>query len=78
MTHTAVVLVNCKPNQAISTKKSLDKLPNVSAASAVRGAYDIVVKITSSSVNELKEIIAMQIRKLSTVRSTLTLRVLQQ
>jgi DNA-binding Lrp family transcriptional regulator len=77
MISTAVVLITCHPDKIMSTKKLLDTLPNVNTAKVVSGAYDLVVKITSSSVKELRRIIVTQIRSLSTVRSTLTLNVLQ-
>ncbi|QUC64967.1 Lrp/AsnC ligand binding domain-containing protein [Nitrosopumilus sp. K4] len=78
MSHTAVVLVTCHQNQTLSTKKSLAEIPEIKTISTVKGPYDIVAKIKSSSVDELKETITSNIRKLPTVRSTLTLRVLQQ
>lgn len=77
MTHNAVVLVTCQPNQVTYTKKSLDKLPSVSTAIAVTGAYNLIVKITTSSIKELRKIITNQIQNMKTVHSTLTLSVIQ-
>jgi DNA-binding Lrp family transcriptional regulator len=45
----------------------------VTEANEVNGVYDIVVKITSDSLDKLKETIARDIRTIDTIRSTMTL-----
>jgi DNA-binding Lrp family transcriptional regulator len=57
-------------------KKILNKLKavlGVTEAREVNGVYDIVVKITSDSLDSLKDTITRRIRTIDTVQSTITL-----
>jgi DNA-binding Lrp family transcriptional regulator len=76
---TAYVLINYEI-RAETEKNILNKLktiPGVMEASEVSGVYDIVVKITSESVNSLKHIITRDIRTIDSVRLTMTLIVIE-
>jgi DNA-binding Lrp family transcriptional regulator len=76
---TAYVLINYEI-RAKTEKNILNKLktiPGVMEASEVSGVYDIVVKITSESVNSLKHIITRDIRTIDSVRLTMTLIVIE-
>jgi len=53
----------------------LKQLDNAKQVHGVYGAYDILVKIESANVKNLREIITWKIRKLNNVGSTLTLMV---
>ncbi len=53
------------------------KIEGVSEAYIVYGVYDIVVKIKAPTTEALKEIISSKIRKISNVRSTLTMIVVE-
>jgi DNA-binding Lrp family transcriptional regulator len=71
---TAFVMVNC--DLGIEEQKAINKLKNVPGvidASEVAGVYDIVVKITSDTLDSLKETITRDIRTIDTIRSTMTL-----
>jgi DNA-binding Lrp family transcriptional regulator len=77
---TAYVLINYEI-RAETEKNNLNKLktiPGVMEASEVSGVYDIVVKITSESVNSLKHIITRDIRTIDSVRLTMTLIVIDR
>lgn len=72
---TAYVLINYEIG-AETEKNILNKLktiPGLVEATEVSGVYDIVVKITSESVNSLKHTITRDIRTMDTIRSTMTL-----
>jgi DNA-binding Lrp family transcriptional regulator len=72
---TAFVMVNCDLGTE-SEQKAINKLKNVPGVidvSEVAGVYDIVVKITSDSLDSLKETITRDIRTIDVVRSTMTL-----
>jgi DNA-binding Lrp family transcriptional regulator len=76
---TAFVMVNCdlgikSEQKAISQLKNV---PGVIDASEVAGVYDIVVKITSDTLDSLKETITRDIRTIDVVRSTMTLTVIE-
>ncbi len=69
----AYVLINCDlwcEQEIIDELKHLD---NVKEAHGVFGAYDILTKVESDSVEHLRDVITWKIRKLNRVRSTLTL-----
>jgi len=53
--------------------QQLMKLDGVIEVHGTFGAYDILAKIESSTVELLREIISRKIRKLDKIRSTLTL-----
>ncbi len=44
----------------------------------VYGVYDIVLKISSDSVDELRSIITHKVRKINKVQSTLTMMVIEE
>jgi DNA-binding Lrp family transcriptional regulator len=74
---TAYVLINYEIG---AEKKILNKLKTVSGvieANEVNGAYDIVVKIASDSLDSLKDTVTRNIRTIDTVRSTMTLIVIE-
>ena len=76
---TAFVMVNCDLGIK-SEKKAINQLKNVPGvidASEVAGVYDIVVKITSDTLDSLKETITRDIRTIDVVRSTMTLIVIE-
>jgi DNA-binding Lrp family transcriptional regulator len=52
-------------------------VPGIVEVSEVNGVYDIVVKIASDNLDSLKETITQHIRTIDTVRSTLTLIVIE-
>jgi DNA-binding Lrp family transcriptional regulator len=48
-------------------------VPGLIDVNGVNGVYDIVVKITSDTLDSLKETITRDIRTIDVVRSTMTL-----
>ena len=69
----AYVLANCETG---AEKHVLDELRTISCvkeAHGIMGAYDIMVEIESISREELNKIIALRIRKIQMIKSTLTL-----
>jgi DNA-binding Lrp family transcriptional regulator len=70
---TAYVLINYKIGAEKNILNKLKTIPGVIEASEVNGVYDIVVKIASNSLDKLKGIITRDIRTIDTVRSTMTL-----
>jgi DNA-binding Lrp family transcriptional regulator len=72
---TAYVLINYQ----IGTE-DIDKLknvPGVMEVNEVNGVYDIVVKIVSDTLDSLKDTITRHIRTIDTIRSTMTLIVIE-
>jgi len=70
---TAYILLNCELGSEESIIQQLKNLDGVSEVRGTFGAYDILVKIESPTVEALREIITWKIRKIDQIRSTLTL-----
>ncbi len=74
---TAYVLITCDLGSEAEIIDELKQLTNVKEAHGVLGAYDILTKVESDSVESLKDTITWKIRKLNRVRSTLSLMVIE-
>lgn len=70
---TAYVLLNCELGSEESIIGQLKGLDGVKEVHGTFGAYDILAKIESDTVEKLREIITWKIRKIEKIRSTLTL-----
>jgi DNA-binding Lrp family transcriptional regulator len=74
---TAYVLINCDLGSEEEILQEIRKLPEVTEVSGVYGVYDIIVKITSDSMDKLRETITWHVRRIDKVRSTLTMIVIE-
>ncbi len=70
---TAYILINCELGSEELIIQQLKNIDDISEVSGTFGAYDILTKIESSTVETLREIITWKIRKIDHIRSTLTL-----
>ncbi len=70
---TAYVLINSDLGYEAEIIDELKQLEDVKEVNGVFGAYDILVKVESDNVKNLRETITWKIRRLNRVRSTLTL-----
>ncbi len=70
---TAYVLINCDLGFDTEIIDEIKQLEEVKEAHGIFGAYDIIVKLESDNVDNLRDVITWKIRKLNRVRSTLTL-----
>jgi len=70
---TAYVLINCELGSEESIIQQLKNLDGVIEVHGTFGAYDILAKIESTTVDVLRETITWKIRKIDQIRSTLTL-----
>ena len=67
------ILINCEigsDEEVITALKNIDSIKEVHGTF---GAYDILAKIESPQVEDLRETITWKIRKIDKIRSTLTL-----
>ena len=69
----AYVLINCDAGSEKSVIEQLKNLENVKEVHGTLGVYDIIAKIESEKPGTLRQAIIGDVRKLSHVRSTLTL-----
>ncbi len=73
----AYVLINTEPEKMEEVAKQIKKIKGVIEASMVYGVYDIVAKIQTETMDRLKEIVASQIRRMESVRSSATMIVIE-
>lgn len=70
---TAFVLINAEIGSESEVLKGLKDIDEVKEAYMVYGVYDIIARIQTETMQELKDIISWKIRRLDKVRSTLTM-----
>ena len=70
---TAYILINCELGSEGKIIKQLKEFSGIKEVHGTFGAYDILAKIESVNVEELRETITWKIRKIDQIRSTLTL-----
>ena len=70
---TAYVLINCELGSEESIIQQLKNIDSIIEVHGTFGAYDILAKIESPTVDVLRETITWKIRKIDQIRSTLTL-----
>ena len=70
---TAYILINCELGSEESIIQELKNLDGVIEVHGTFGAYDILAKIESPTVDVLRETITWKIREIDQIRSTLTL-----
>lgn len=73
----AIVLVNTDIGSEEEVLNKISNIEGVTEVYVVYGVYDLVVKVSASTTEELKDIISSKIRKLPNVRSTLTMIVVE-
>ncbi len=69
----AYVLINTETSSEDYVLKQLKNISGVRQAYISYGVYDLIVKVQTDNMDELKEIVSFKIRTLDKVRSTLTL-----
>lgn len=69
----AYVLINCELGSEQPVINQIKQIDEIKEVRGVFGAYDILIKIETASVERLREIITWKIRKIDKIRSTLTL-----
>lgn len=69
----AFVMISCDYGQEKRVIDEMKSLITVKQVEETIGAYDIIVKIESSSSDKVKETIKSKIQKMDNVRSILTL-----
>ena len=74
--HKGFVLLNCDLGAEEFILEELKKIPNVSQAYVTFGAYDVIAEINADSREDFDETVAMKIRRLTRIVSTMTLNVL--
>ncbi|MHA1603081.1 MAG: Lrp/AsnC family transcriptional regulator [Candidatus Freyarchaeota archaeon] len=74
----AFVLINTEPANEEKVLQAVLKIEGIEEAYILYGVYDILAKIQTESMENLKQTIIWQIRKIEGVVSTLTLIVAEE
>ena len=69
---TAFVLINAEKGEESTVHAKLKEIPEVKEAYLVYGVYNIVARVQTENMQELKDVISTRIRRLDKVSSTLT------
>ena len=69
----AFILLNAEPGLESEVMKGLKNIEEVKEAHLVYGIYDIIARIETDNMRELKDVIAWKLRRLEKVRSTYTM-----
>jgi DNA-binding Lrp family transcriptional regulator len=69
----AFVLINTDLGEGTKVEEALKGIPEVQDVYGVYGVYDFVVRLEADTMQTLKDVITNKIRRLSYVRSTLTM-----
>ena len=69
----AYVLFNCELGSEEHVISELKTFSDVKEVQGTFGAYDIIVEVSSESIEKIRETITWKIRKIEKIRSTLTL-----
>jgi len=73
----AYVLINCDLGKEEDILETLRSIKSVKEAHGTFGSYDIIAEVSAENAQELREDITWKIRKLTYIRSTLTLMALE-
>jgi DNA-binding Lrp family transcriptional regulator len=72
----AFVFINAEPDSFDLALEDLRQIEGVTEVFLSHGAYDIVAKVTGESMDHLREMLFKRIKNLSSIKSNLTLTVI--
>jgi len=72
------MLISCEMGEEQTLLSKLKEIPEVKNCLITFGSYDIVAEFVTESASDMNEIITSKIRKLQKIRSTITLRAMNQ
>ena len=70
---TAYLLLNVETGTEEEVMRSLNPIQEVKEARMVYGVYDIIIRVETETMEEMKNLVSWRIRRLYRVRSTMTL-----
>ena len=71
----AFVLITCDYGHEEKILEELDKIEEIQVINRLEGPYNILLRINSETIDEIKEIVAGQIKTIDKIRHTLTLKI---
>ena len=74
----AFVLINVESGSEEEVLEQIKKIEGVEEAYFSYGVYDIITKIAADSMEKLREMVTRKVRTIGRVRSTLTLKMMEE
>ena len=68
----AYILINVEAGAENEVLKDLKEIQEVKEAHTVYGVYDIIARVETGNMEEMKNVVSWKIRRLNKVRSTIT------
>ena len=72
----AFILISCDVGEEKSLYTQLGNIPEIKNRLITYGDYDLVAEFQTDTASQMDEVITNKIRKIGTIRSTITLRVI--
>ena len=72
----AFITIHCPKSEEENILKKLQDIPEVTEADVLIGNYEIICKLAAPTYNDISEIVSKKIRKISGIRSTVTINVI--
>lgn len=69
----AYVLINTELGQEAEVVKELKNVDGITGIHSLYGIYDVIVQVEAESMDRVKEIVFNNIRRLDSVKTTITL-----
>jgi len=69
----AYVLINTELGQEAAVVDSLSQVEGITGVHSLYGIYDVIAQVEAESMDKVKEIVFNQIRRLDSVKTTITL-----
>lgn len=69
----AFVLINTELGQEAAVVKALSHVHGINVVQALYGIYDVIAEVEADSMDKVKEIVFNNIRRLESVKTTITL-----
>lgn len=74
----AIVLIQTEIGAESKVMEELISIPEVREVYIVYGTYDVVAKIEADTLEKIREVITDKVRKLSDIRTTVTMIIVEQ
>jgi DNA-binding Lrp family transcriptional regulator len=73
----AFIIIQCGPSNEMYVLKKLKEIPEVVEADVLIGSFEILCNILAPTYNEISEVVSRKIRKIDSIKSTITLNVVE-
>ena len=74
----AFITIHCLKSDEDTVLKKLQEIPEVVESDILLGSYEIICKIVAPTYNDISEVVSKKIRKMSEIKSTITINVINK